>query len=73
MDQGPAKLLYMQLLEFRFRPWLVRSAPRARETRLGSASAALMKDRRPIIPYWSEMIEVGRFITGPAITEGILI
>ncbi len=40
--QGPPKVGYSSVSEFRFRPRVVRSAPRARLTRFGSVSAARM-------------------------------
>ena len=63
---GPPNVGKRLTSELRLRPRVVRSAPRARLTRLGSVSAARMKVRSPIIPNWSTTILAGIFVTSPA-------
>ena len=63
--QGPPKVGKRLTSELRLRPSVVRSAPRARDTRLGSVSAALMNVSRPIIPNWSTTMLAGILVTNP--------
>jgi hypothetical protein len=63
--QGPPNVGYKLTSELRLRPRVVRSAPRARETRFGSVSAARINVKSPIIPNWSVTIEGGMFVTSP--------
>lgn len=64
--QGPPKVGKRLTSELRLSPRVVRSAPRARLTKLGSVSAARIKVRSPIIPNWSTTMLGGIFVTNPA-------
>lgn len=64
--QGPPKVWYKLSGELRFSPSAVKSCPNAKDTRLGSVSAARINVKSPTMPNWSFTILPGMFVTLPS-------